>query len=352
MRLLSLTLILTLVPARAQTVKLIPSCGQAGTTKICVTGSGWAEPQPPCRYVFFLDANNVAPDQQDGLFGPPATSFVIPAATPNGDRTVLVQLRNNSPDALLQTGTATLTVAAPGTAASATTAVAGGGITLTYNPPNPSCVSTCKRIVWIQVVRRFVVKQGDTDAQAVITSVTDWPGFPDQANKQRDETGAGARVDRIWGRNFPYYGVDNTGVTAAGTSNAGGTMTPGKTGSPPVAATMFDAPDTPAPFFPVSIGGVAANVVKAILRFEAAPFCLDGDQAGTFLGQVVTWESHQTKGGTAAVQNAATSASPPSATFTTALSQWVGGNVSSAGPPPVYARNPFNLPQPVPVPCP
>src|SRR6266849_2081166 len=75
------------LPASSQTVTLSPSCGVAGKTTVAIKGSGWAEPSPPCRYLFSLDGTSVAPDQQDGLFGPPNSSFVVPAGASAGNKT-------------------------------------------------------------------------------------------------------------------------------------------------------------------------------------------------------------------------------------------------------------------------
>ena len=335
------------VSALAQTVKLNPSCGAPGT-KVCVTGSGWAEPSPVCRYTFAFDGATIAPNQPDGLFGPPKASFTVPMSAAAGNHNVRVQLRVNFPDSLLQEKTTPFKVmAAGGTGDSATTSGAGGaGITLTYTPANPSCDSTCKSIVWVQVVQRFARKQGDTDAQALITTATDWPGFPDGVKKSIDETqdAKRVRVDRIWGRTFPYYGVDNSGVPAAGSANAGGTITIGKNGAPPTASTMYDAPNTPASFFPTRINSVNVTIDKAILKFESAPFCADGDQVGRFVGKVVKWEFHQLAGKAGSVANVSVASGPPSGPFNSALSRWVSGNPPGTG----TNRPKFDLPAPQP----
>jgi hypothetical protein len=333
----------------AQTVTLTPTCGKPGDT-VCIGGSGWAEPNPLCRYIFTMDGISIAPDQQDGLYGPPSTNGIVPSL-PDGSHTVLVQLvLDDSSNTLIQQQTAPFTVSgANATPGSATTSPTGSAsITLAYNPSKPSCDSSCKQVVWVQVVQRFARKQGTADAQAVVTTATDWPTLPDSALKAIDETPDAnrARVDRIWGRTFPYYGVDNSGIPNAGGGNAAGTITVGGTGATPISASMYDAPYTAAPF-PTTLNGQSVTIDKAILKFEAAPFCADGDQVGTFLGQVVTWESDQLVNQSATVTNASVQSGQPSSTFMAALNRWVSGNPPGTG----TNRAAFNLPQPKVVQC-
>src|SRR5713226_9359384 len=77
---LGIVLYLSTTPGFAQKMVFSPTCGQAGVTKVCVTGSGWAEPSPVCYYRFYFDgAQVVFPDQPDGLFGPPRRSFNVQA---------------------------------------------------------------------------------------------------------------------------------------------------------------------------------------------------------------------------------------------------------------------------------
>ena len=337
------------VIASGQVLTLIPNCGPAGA-QVCISGSGWAEPLPYCHYAFYFDGTTVAPNQADGLYGPPHTFFTVPAAAA-GNHDVHVELRLESTTALLQEQDAPFLVVTPNTADSATTSSAGGSsIALTYTPANPSCQSSCKQILWIQVVQRFARVTGQTDAQAMITSATDWSSLPDAAKKALDETPAPnrARVDRIWGRSYPYYGVDNTGIPAMGQQNNGMTITVGATGVPPTADSMLDAPNTPASSFPTTLGGAAVSIDKAILRFESAPFCIAGDNIGTYLGHVVTWEFHQLAtqvSGT--VMNVAVTSGQPSAKYTAAVAQWITGNPPGTG----TNRLAFNLPQPAAVLC-
>src|SRR5262249_1628408 len=95
---------LWITSAFAETLVVSPSCGVAGTTKVCISGSGWPEPEPPCRYRFFLDGARpaeLATDQQDGLFGPPARAFTVPAGTATGNHNISVDLLENDNNKLL-----------------------------------------------------------------------------------------------------------------------------------------------------------------------------------------------------------------------------------------------------------
>ena len=66
MAVLTIVLPLWSGPAFAQKMVFDPTRGQAGT-KVCVTGSGWAEPSPVCYYRFYFNNNQVVfPDQPDG----------------------------------------------------------------------------------------------------------------------------------------------------------------------------------------------------------------------------------------------------------------------------------------------
>src|SRR2546425_3831665 len=92
-------LFLWVTPASAQKMVFKPSCGVAGTS-VFVTGSGWAEPQPPCHYRFYFNGTVAAMDQPDGLFGPPHSNITVPALAP-GDYPIQVDLRLDSNDSLL-----------------------------------------------------------------------------------------------------------------------------------------------------------------------------------------------------------------------------------------------------------
>ena len=92
--------------AWGQVLVVEPACGVAGAN-VRVLGSGWAEPVPPCEYLFLFDGTEFAPRQPDGLFGPPDTTTTIPAGAMPGDHPVKVELRLSSDGSLLPLAEAT-----------------------------------------------------------------------------------------------------------------------------------------------------------------------------------------------------------------------------------------------------
>jgi len=111
---LLLTILLaSAVEARAAIVTLSRSEACPGQ-EVLITGSGWLEPPPSCFYTFLFDTQigtfvSVAPNQPDGLFGPPNSSFVVPADAQVGPHTVKVQLYLDTGE-FLQEATQPLTV--------------------------------------------------------------------------------------------------------------------------------------------------------------------------------------------------------------------------------------------------
>ena len=307
---LTLLVLLLSVSASAQTLVVFPRCGVAGTTNVCVTGSGWAEPAPVCRYKFFFDATQVAPDQPDGLFGPPFATFVVPTGAAVGDHKVKVELRLNSPDSLLQSKEQPFKVVAAadltGPTAFAGSAASGSSIDIKFNPPCD--VAACTTIRFIQVVNNLGEKADGTTRGLTYTEM----GFPNAADYDSDLSGS-HKLDRIWGKTVPYYGVP------------GGPHTPGSDGGSPVQATMQDAPN-------IGDSGYPPDIVKIIWEFEAAAFCAAGDGAGRYLGKL-TWKWERPKGGTATASVVDRSRAAPSATFIAALNKW------NANP-----KHPFTLP--------
>lgn len=87
----------------AATAQVQRRCGVAGVTMHSISGAQWPEPAPPCHYRFLLRgvsvafaAQEVAPRQPDGLFGPPNSMFTVPAAAPPGEYRVRVELHLDS----------------------------------------------------------------------------------------------------------------------------------------------------------------------------------------------------------------------------------------------------------------
>lgn len=298
------------IPGSGQTLVAFPRCGEAGSTNVCVTGSGWAEPAPVCRYQFFLDATQVAPDQPDGLFGPPLRNFLVPAGTAAGVHKIRVELRLNSPDTLLQSRETPFTVVTAADLSAATafggSTAAGGGVSIKFTPPCD--VAVCTAINFIQVVNNLGEKADGTTRGLTYTEM----GFPNAADYDSDLSGS-YKLDRIWGRTVPYYGVP------------GGPSSPGSDGGSPTPATMSDGPN-------IGDSGYPADIVKIIWEFEAAAFCAAGNGAGRYLGKLL-WRWERPKGGTATSTIASRSRDVPSASFVSALNKW------NSNP-----KHPFTLP--------
>jgi hypothetical protein len=331
---------LTGQPALAGTLKATPSCGVVGT-KVRLTGSGWEEPVPVCTYKAFFDGEGPLETQPDGLFGPPNMCITVPQRDPD-NYNILVNLDLDSNNQTVDTGSTPFKVVAAARASSVeATPVDGDGVGAADDAIRlkfkPGCELSCKKIVFIQTVRRFAVKDNPT-MDEVITKATDWPGLPHADKKVTVETDPDRRrVDMDWGLQSPYYNQDGGGnVPEAGNTADYGQV--GSDGANPNDAGLFDRPDTRS--VPADIDGVP--IKKVILRFESAPFCVEGDDAGKFLGHVVTWEHHQDKGATGKVQNIATAADQPSAEFLDALNKWVDKKYAGKLP----------EPKPGPAPCP
>jgi hypothetical protein len=289
--------------ARAQTLIVSPTCGVPGVTKVCITGTGWAEPAPPCRYEFFLDGAEVAPDQPDGLFGPPKQSFIVPAGKAPGTYPVRVDLRLNSPDILIQSKSTPFKVVAtqkdPWTQASGT----GGTMRIAFNPTDVCDVTPCKEIMFVQVFEQLGVRADGSTRTVTFTE----QGFPNGAKLDADVTN-GHTVDYLIGENDPYYnGHDPTDIGQQGSQNA----------TSPTAATTNDTPGQGDASYPPDIQTIRVN-------FEVAAFCAVGDDAGSYLGRTLwTWERTKGAPGTnGTISGISTDRNPPSAAFIQALNQW------------------------------
>jgi hypothetical protein len=297
---------------------------------VCIGGSGWFELGPPCRYTFTLNGSTIASDQPDGLYGPPNRGFIVPSLA-TGDHPVRVQLRQNTPDSLKQqriSGDAIpappspfLTVLAANTADSkieTSTSVYDGrnAVVITYTPgPN---IRPCKKIVFVQVIRRFARKTGETDAQAVITSITDWRNFPNAADRAGVETASKRRVDQTWAVKNPYYFAEAAPPDCdTGFHKTGCLCSP----KPLIAASMLDAPNTRDQDFPLD-ATFGARIDKAILKFEVYVYCAEGEAQGTYLGHWATWECHQVRGADPTIENRSTGTGTPGTDFLAAVTNW------------------------------
>jgi hypothetical protein len=314
-----LTLFVLAGPALAQTLVAIPSCGEAGKTKVCVTGSGWAEPSPGCYYRFLFDGTQVVfPDQPDGLFGPPRRSFTVPASAAAGDHTITVDLRLSSNNSLLQTKSIpfkVVTVQKDPWIAGPT----GGTMNISFDPTDVCDVTPCKKIVFFQVMKGTGTKSDGT-TEAVNWSEWNHPQAADlEANKIN-----GVTVDGIASEKDPYYN---------GGSDAADVGMPGKQGPTPMASIMNDTVNYPDSAY-------KAGFNKLTLEFEVAAFCAEGDNVGEFLG-VVNWRWERSTGGAANITVVSKTRGAPSQALRGAVNKW-GTN----------ANHPFTIPAPKFLSCP
>jgi hypothetical protein len=305
--------------ASAQILTLSPQCGIAGTTSIDITGAGWAEPSPPCEYIFYLNGVEVAPRQPDGLFGPPAAAFTIPPGTPAGCHIVKVELRITDTQALVQCRQDTLRVlVAEADPWTVTLEADSSGITIDFDPTAICDIGVCDAVYFIQT-RKLTGTRNNGTTRSVTYVEQGW------ANGNRIDstfTGAGVAIDRIFGAPVPYYGQP------AGSSSVG------SSGKRPVVASMFDRPQRPDASYPT----MPDTIVKLTLDFEVNVFCGAGADRGKFMGRF-TWQWMRSKGaasGRGKVTTGATSRSQPTATFGPALDLWNMKNnftLPTEGPP-------------------
>jgi hypothetical protein len=294
--------LLLVAPAHGQTLTLLPSCGKVGTS-VCITGSGWAEPNPVCRYTFKFNGSTVAPDQPDGLYGPPSTKFNVPNVA-DGNYTVHVELRLNSPDNLLQQRDQTFKVVSnipnPYTPAPGNTFGGVATFTATFDPNNVCDAGPCKNIRFIQIIQMRGRLSADPSKTRQLTFAEQ--GFPQSAKYDADVTPAGWVVDVTVGNPDPYYQHPIPGKALSGNT------------SPNVPATMGDYPTRQDAHYP-------ADIDRIILNFEVAVFCVDGDLKGRFLG-TLRWTWTRDRGGTATVTLGGGDRNQPSQALVDALTKW------------------------------
>lgn len=312
-------IVLTPLSLFAQTLTLKPICGKPGD-KICISGSGWAEPNPVCRYTFAFDGASVAPDQPDGLFGPPNTSFTVPAGASPGNHTVRVQLRLNSPDNLLQQKDKPFKVVSGNKDPWTQKSGAGGTMNVTFDPTDVCDIGPCDKIVFIQTKQPIGVK-ADNKTRPLTHAEQGWPN----AAALDGDLSNGYSVDYVVGEADPYYNGDDP---QDGTQQ-------GVQGTPPKAATMDDTPNR-------ADGNYPADIAKIRLSFEVNAFCAVGEIAGKYLGRVFwTWERAKgASGTTGTISGISSDRGTPSASATAALAKWATNHGN------------FAVPQPKPSSCP
>jgi hypothetical protein len=303
---------LLLVPLFGQTVQPIPSCGKPGDT-ICISGSGWAEPNPLCRYIFTMNGVSIAPDQQDGVYGPPATYGTVPGL-PDGNHTILIQLvLDDASSTLVQQATAPFNIVSTPPNPWAADNTSGAVINYNFNAQGVCSVGPCTQIVFIQVKHVFAIATNGT-MTAVKNSF--W-GFP--ASTDADFTPNLFSVDRYYGAAVPYY---HDGVGAGNNVVV-----------PALPATSQDQPNRPPSSFPAGYTGI-------LIQFETAAFCAAGDAMGQYFGRTL-WQFTQTKGqvnGTSTILS--TDLNQPSANFLAAVGLWIA-----------EPAHPYTLPTPNPPAC-
>lgn len=301
--------------AQAQVLALFPSCG-AAVDPVRVCGSGWAEPVPVCYYEFLFDGTQVAPNQPDGLFGPPDATFNVPSVAA-AEYDVTVNLRLSSDDSLLQTVTKpfqVVDVAAqmPLTATSPST----GTIRIEFDPSKTCLPGDCEEIVFIQTRNTRRIRMNGADEHLPYNEAPhSWPnGDAIEATFVND-----VAIDRIYGKPVPYYGIP-PGAATIGKSTGGGMTT--------VTARMSDTPRRGDGSYFDHPTDDNLDVVTIKILFEVHVFCAKGDAAGTLLGKI-TWEWERDKGRADTfgdVTIGAASTSQPSAAFTAALDKWIEKN--------------------------
>jgi hypothetical protein len=310
-------LMLVLSPSLfCQTLVFSPTCGTPGT-KVCVTGSGWAEPSPSCYYRFYFNNVVAAPDQPDGLYGPPARSITVPAVAP-GSYPIKVDLRlyDNTLLQTKQSGDTYFDFSFPfvhtipsfkvvAALADPWKPFPGGGskIDIAFNPKDVCDVTPCTKLVFLQVRQPVGVKADGTTRALTFAE----QGFKNPATLDADVIN-GRLVDYIVGENDPYYNGDDSGYD-------GGTQ--GVQNNTPVTATMDDTPKRSDSAYP-------ADIVKIRLNFEVAVFCASGDDKGKYFGRMFwTWERAKGAVGVLGTTSGISAdRQQPSAGFIAAVSKW------------------------------
>lgn len=167
--------------------------------------------------------------------------------------------------------------------------VAGGSITLTYEPKKDPC---CTKLVWIQVMQELV------DGKPVKPSKIG-DGYMDA-----DTTASGHHVDYKKGEKDPYYNGDDKADKFKGNQQGNTTG--------PKNSTMSDTPNLPK---------VPAGAKKVEWVFESWAFCAEGPCKGTwFKGR--KWKYTKEKGKPGKVTDEGEAGKTPSKGFKDALDKW------------------------------
>lgn len=302
-------------PSEAQVLALFPSCGVVGDP-VRVCGSGWAEPDPVCYYQFLFNGSQVAPNQPDGLFGPPDTTFDVPNVAV-GEYDMTVDLRLSFDDSLLQTVTKPFQVIDAATQMPlVATNPSTGRIRIEFDPSKTCLPGDCDELVFIQTRNTRRIRMNGADEHLPYNEAPhSWAnGDAIEATFVND-----VAIDRIYGKPVPYYGIP-PGAATIGKSTDGGAMT--------TKAVMQDTPHRGDGSYFDHPTDDNLDVVTIKILFEVHVFCAKGDAAGTYLGKI-TWEWARNKGRADTfgdVTIGAASTAQPSGAFTAALNKWIEKN--------------------------
>ena len=314
-----------------QTLVFRPLCGKAASN-VCVTGSGWAEPAPPCHYRFYFDGTQATSDQPDGLFGPPAKSFTVPAGAANGDHKIKVDLRFDSNDQLVQPPRESGDGKAPkvpffkvvdnsADPFKPSPFNTANRFDIAFDPTDVCEIGTCTEIGLIQV-GQVIGTKADGTTQPLKMSDSDklWPAavaaeYDTNSVTVKDAMGNITGIfflDRYGVRATPYFGGNGAGT---------GHWTKGSNDKTPIVVAKID--DTPS----LPNGPKIPGFVKVMYNFETAVFCVSGDDKGRYYG-IIKWKYESnifTPGGTTNTSTliSATKGAQPSSNFIAALNAWL-----------------------------
>lgn len=339
----------------AQVLTVEPGCGKAGDT-FNIGGSGWAEPNPVCEYIFYFSDNEFAARQPDGLFGPPNRNATVPAVAA-GDHDVKVELRLTSDSSLLQCrqikfrvvdaikdpwdGGNNISLSKRMPASNPNTRIdIAFDSTDVCEPKDTTNVSSCTKIAIIQARKlsgfkagsfvRFMTYQEQGCWSAAEARDKETVGY-NSATMLIDASvaNAGWKIDITRTSGTPYYQEPFLGNFGFSHQFK---QTPSDKNSD-----LVDYPSRADVCYPADI-----DTMK--YEFRANVFCAEGVDRGRYFGGVTwTWEREQfrkrpdgTTEHVGAIAHSAPDRNPPSAAFLAALNLWATANsktIPVPGPP-------------------
>ena len=203
-------------PLLSQTLTVEPGCGLPGDS-FTIGGSGWAEPNPICEYLFKFDGSEFAPRQPDGLFGPPNRNATVPSVSP-GNHPVQVDLRLTEDGTLLQCRRIPFRVVAtnrdPWAGGSNITPLQGFGLKGKFDPTDVCDVTPCKDIRIIQALQ-LSGQRADGQVRQLTAAGA---GNPSASTLDNDTTPNGWMIDTLQSESEPYYMIQTSGAQGPPTS--------------------------------------------------------------------------------------------------------------------------------------